>query len=197
MERTKAIMQICTIAGLLACLAFIIYGIQTKIFVSQEALESFLQPFGILAPLIFIGIQIVQVVIPILPGAVGCLGGVLIFGPLWGFVYNYTGICLGSVAIFALSRKYGRTFVQSVVSKRSYNKYIGWLDKGEAFTKAFAAAIFLPVAPDDLLCCIAGLTKMRMKTFLMIIVLGKPMSIFLYSLGLIGIKEWIVSFGFV
>ena len=35
------------------------------------------------------------------------LAGVLIFGPVWGFIYNYAGICAGSLAAFFLSRKYG------------------------------------------------------------------------------------------
>lgn len=184
-------MNVCTAIGLLGTVAFIVYGIQKEIFVSQEALEAFLKPMGLAAPAFFILLQAVQVVIPILPGAIGCLGGVLIFGPFWGFVYNYVGICMGSVAAFLLSRRYGKPFVKSVVSERAYSKYIRWLDKGDLFGKAFAIAIFLPVAPDDLLCYIAGLSTMRVRTFVGIILLGKPLSIFLYSMGLVGVKEWI------
>lgn len=193
-KRTAAILNVCTVVGLLAAAAFIAYGIQEKIFVSQSALEMFLARFGTAAPLIFVAVQAVQVVIPILPGAIGCLGGVLIFGPVWGFIYNYTGICIGSVAAFLLSKRYGRPFVQQMVSKKAYDKYITWLDKKDRFPKAFALAIFLPVAPDDLLCYIAGLTDMGWKRFTAIILLGKPLSILLYSLGLVGLKEWITAF---
>ena len=49
-------------------------------------------------------------------------------------------------------------------------------------------------APDDLLCYIAGLTKMTLKKFTAIILLGKPGSILLYSLGLTGIMEAIKYF---
>ncbi len=59
---------------------FIFYGVQNRIFVSRDALELFLHNCGVWAPALFVLIQIVQVVIPILPGAIGCLGGVLIFG---------------------------------------------------------------------------------------------------------------------
>lgn len=48
----------------------------------------------------------------------------------------------------------------------------------------FAAAIFFPVAPDDFLCYLAGTTPMRLGRFTSIILLGKPASIALYSLGL-------------
>lgn len=52
------------------------------------------------------------------------------------------------------------------------------------FDKWFALAIFFPAAPDDLLCFLAGVTSMSFKKFLIIILLGKPLSIAAYSLGL-------------
>lgn len=50
------------------------------------------------------------------------------------------------------------------------------------FDKLFALAIFLPIAPDDFLCYLAGTTAMTWKKFTAIIVLGKPFAILLYSL---------------
>ena len=152
-------------------------------------MEAFLQPFGLWAPAIFILIQIVQVVIPILPGGISCLGGVVLFGAGWGFVYNYVGICIGSLVAFLLAKQYGRPLVESLVSRSSYEKYSRWLENGKKFDRFFAAAIFFPVAPDDLLCYLAGLTKMSVKKFTAIIVLGKPASIALYSMGLVAVTK--------
>lgn len=188
-QKTAIYLNLCTVIGLAGMVWFIWYGIQNHLFVSQDALEAFLGKFGLFAPALFILIQIVQVVIPILPGAIGCLGCVLIFVPVWGFVYNYIGISIGSIFAFLLSKYYGKPFVRGIIGEKNYEKYIGWLDKGKGFDRAFAAAIFFPVAPDDLLCYIAGLTKMSLKKFSLIIFLGKPGSIFLYSLGLTGIME--------
>ncbi|UWP58860.1 TVP38/TMEM64 family protein [Ruminococcus gauvreauii] len=188
---TAFCMNTVTVLGLAGTAAFIIYGMNRQIFTSRESLQMFLDGFGIFAPVIFTAIQIVQVVVPILPGAIGCLGGVLIFGPFWGFVYNYTGICIGSIIVFLLSKRYGKPIVMTVFKEKTYDKYIGWLEKGKKFDKAFAAAIFFPVAPDDLLCYLAGLTEMRLGKFVLIILLGKPLSIFLYSLGLTGIMQGI------
>ena len=99
------------------------------------------------------------------------------------------GICLGSVAAFLLSRRYGKEFVRRIVSEKAYNKYAGWLEKKDRFDKMFAVAIFLPVAPDDLLCYMAGLTRMKAARFITIILLGKPAALFLYSMGMTeGIK---------
>lgn len=172
-----------TICGTAFCIWFIIYGVKNHLFTSQEALESFLMPFGLAAPLIFVAIQMIQVVVPVIPGGISCLAGVLLFGPVAGFIYNYLGICLGSVCAFLISKSVGVRAVGRAAEKKKNQKYFKWLDSGK-FELLFAAAIFFPVAPDDLLCYLAGLTKMSLAKFSAIIVLGKPMSIALYSMGL-------------
>lgn len=182
-KRKISLLDIITVLGLVMTIAFLLYGYQSKIFVSSEALHSFLRRFGIFADIIFIFIQAVQVVIPIIPGSVGCLAGVIIFGPVKGFIYNYTGICLGSVIAFLLARQYGKGFVEKVSKPGLWQKYGSWLNS-EKFDKWFAIAIFLPVAPDDFLCYLAGITKISLKKFSFIILAGKPFSIAAYSMGL-------------
>ncbi|MDO5425962.1 MAG: TVP38/TMEM64 family protein [Eubacteriales bacterium] len=183
-SKTTLWMNIATALGVTGMLLFVFYGCKTGIFSSREAMEAFLRPFGFWAPLVFTVIQAVQVVVPIIPGGVSCLAGVVLFGSVWGFVYNYVGICIGSLLAFLLAKRYGRPLVQSIVSERAYTKYSKWLDGGKKFDWLFAAAIFFPFAPDDLLCYLAGLTKMSVKRFVTIILLAKPASIALYSMGL-------------
>ncbi|MFX3816584.1 VTT domain-containing protein, partial [Streptococcus suis] len=81
--------------------------------------------------IIFFCMQIIQVIIPIIPGGLTIAAGVLIFGPFWGFVYNYVGIVVGSVILFHLGRKYGQSLVQVFVKEKTYNKYMAWLEKGQ------------------------------------------------------------------
>ena len=75
-----------------------------------------------------------------------------------GFVYNYVG-ALGSIIIFLLGRNYGKPFIMSLVSDKTYNKYIGWLDNENVLNDCLLLAIFFPIAPDDALCLMVGLTK--------------------------------------
>ena len=164
------------------------------IFASPEALQQYLIQFGMMAPLIFMVIQISQVVFPIIPGGLTCVTGVLCFGPIWGFVYNYVSIGIGSCINFLLIRKFGKPLLIRLASPRIYEKYASWLDKGERFDRMFAIAIFLPVAPDDFLCMLAGLTKMTFRKFAVIIAVCKPCSIFLYSVGLSTILTQMISF---
>ena len=155
-----------------------------EIFTSPESLQQYIMQFHFWAPLIFMLIQISQVVLPIIPGGLTLVAGVLCFGPWLGFLYNYISIFIGSCVNFLLIRRYGKPLLIRLSSQKLYDKYVGWLDKGEVFDKLFAVAIFLPVAPDDFLCMLAGLTKMTFKKFAMIIALCKPCSILLYSVGL-------------
>jgi uncharacterized membrane protein YdjX (TVP38/TMEM64 family) len=191
--RASKIINIVSVAGIAAAIVLCILGYRIGLFTRTDVLEGFLARAGIFAPALFVLLQIVQVVIPIIPGGLGCLAGVLIFGPVWGCVYNYAGIVTGSVINFLLSRRYGKPFVKSIVPERIYNKYIGWLDRESAFDKWFALAIFLPLAPDDYLCMVAGMTRMKLKKFVTIIVLCKPCAIVAYSLGLTFVSRMIAG----
>ena len=128
--------------------------------------------------------MVVRVVIPILPGGLGCLAGVILFGVWKGFWYNYIGICAGSMAAFAIARACGRPLLESVFPAKMIEKYDRWMGSGSRFAKWFAFLIFIPVAPDDYLCFLAGTTRIGWRLYAAIILLCKPASIALYSLGL-------------
>ncbi len=184
------IRRIFTVLLLAGCVVLGIIGYRRGAFSSVEALQAWMDSYGIWAPLIFIILQAVQVIIPIIPGGVTLLGGVILFGPWWGFVYNYIGIIAGSFAVFAISRVYGKPLMYRLFKPESIEKYENWTSNHGRFAKLFAIAIFLPGAPDGLICYLAGTTEMSWKTYSLIILLAKPMSIALYSvLYLLGINS--------
>lgn len=129
-------------------------------------------------------LQILQTVVPIIPGALTSVAGVFIYGHIIGTIYNYIGIVIGCAIIFYLVRLYGAAFVQSVVSKRTYDKYIGWLDKGNRFDRFFIFMMIWPISPADFLCMLAALTKMSFKRYMTIIILTKPFTLVVYTYGL-------------
>lgn len=185
-------MHILTILSLLACAAFIVYVIQTRIFFSQKELGLFLGRFGKFAPVVFVFFQATQVVFPVLPGGIGLLGGPVFFGPKLGFLYNYLGICIGSVAAFLVSKKYGTSIIESLFSAKIREKYMHWAEN-KKFTTLFAIAILLPVAPDDFLCYLAGTTKMPLWKFTTIILLCKPATLLVYSFGLYTVWQQLLN----
>lgn len=175
-------LQILSAVGLFACILLSVWAWQAGLLTSPEAMSAFVSRAGAAGIVLFVAFQMVQVVLPILPGGIGCLAGVLLFGGLHGFFYNYIGICVGSLLAFGIARYYGRPLLHRLFSPALIQRYSGWTDRH--FTKWFAVAIFLPVAPDDFLCYLAGTTRMPWLHFTLIIFLGKPAAIALYSLGL-------------
>lgn len=166
-----------------ALIIFSVYGYQKGIFTSRDQLELFIRQSSFWGPLLFIVIQIAQVVIAVIPGGLTCLAGVVFFGPWYGFLYSAVGIIIGSCINFYLARRYGEKFIRLFVSNETYEKTKKKFLTGKKFDVVFTAAILLPCAPDDVLCMLAGLTDMSWRKFLTILFLGRPVTIIVYSLG--------------
>lgn len=177
--------KILTIGLILICLligVFFVKAYQDGEFNSVESLQSYVGQFGIFGPLILTLIQAVQVVIPILPGFLGCAVGAVLFGWCWGFLCNYIGISLGSVIAFLLARKYGVQIVKTIFPEKKYVKYSEKAGNSKSYVQFLFWGMVLPLFPDDFLCYFSGLTTMRTKKFVKIILLGKPWCILVYSI---------------
>ncbi|MDD4849434.1 MAG: TVP38/TMEM64 family protein [Gemmiger sp.] len=177
-------MRIASFVGLALCVVAGVWFWQAGLLTSQEALRGFVGRFGAAGAAVFILFQAVQVVVPILPGGLGCLAGVVLFGPWYGFLYNYLGICAGSMAAFAIARNCGRPLLYQLFPEKLITRYDRWAAERDRFARWFAFLIFIPVAPDDYLCFLAGTTELSWQRYTAIILLCKPFSIALYSLGL-------------
>ena len=98
-----------------------------------------------------------------------------------GFIYNYVGLILGSVIVFYLSRKYGLNLIYKLFDEEVIDKYLGYI-KTNRFNMIFFLGILIPGFPDDLLCYIAGVSNIKFRNFLFILLIGKPLSLLMYSI---------------
>ncbi len=137
---------------------------------AQEQVRSFAARFGFVAPMPFIVLQALQVIItPISHYSVGYMGGFL-FGPLWGTLFNYTGRLAGHTASYLIARKLilpaARKFVPADTLE-TYNNAVS--------TRADLLFLmyFLPLFPDDELSYLAGLSKMPFHHFLLANIFGQ------------------------
>lgn len=170
-----------TILMTLLIVGFVLYGLKQGIFSSDKSLFLYIKQFGIIGPFVFLIIQMIQVVFPVIPGGASCLAGVLAFGGFWGFIYNYIGLTIGSIFAFFLSRKFGLSLIEKFFKEETIQKYLKYI-RTKKFDKVFFLGILFPGAPDDLLCYIAGISKMKFQTFLIYVLLGKPLTLIFYSL---------------
>ena len=113
----KFLFKVVTIVVTLLLIVFVLYGLHLGIFQDKMILVNYMKKFGFWAPGFFIFLQLFQVVFPVIPGGASCFAGVLAFGPLWGFIYNYIGLVIGSIISYLLSRKYGVKLVGKLFKK--------------------------------------------------------------------------------
>lgn len=177
----KKVFKVVTIVVTILIIGFIIYAVKEGILSDKEKLIEYIKSFGPGAPIFFIILQAIQVVFPVIPGGASCLAGVLAFGAIPGFIYNYIGLVIGSVIAFFLARTYGLRLLRKLFKKDTLNKYLAYINRG-IFTKIFFLGILLPGAPDDLLCYVAGVSNLKFRLFLIIILVAKPFTLILYSL---------------
>lgn len=151
-------------------------------FTSVEDFQQYIQKFGAAGPLVLTLFQAGQVVVPILPGYVGCAAGAVAFGTFVGFLCNYIGISAGSIIAYFLARKYGIHIVRMMFSEKMYDKWSKRIEKSRSYDWFLFVATLLPLFPDDFLCYFSGLINMNARKFIWIIILGKPWCILAYSI---------------
>ncbi|MDO4505396.1 MAG: VTT domain-containing protein [Spirochaetales bacterium] len=182
-KKVKTFLTVVFAAGFIAMTAFFVYEYSQGRFKSEENLQEYIASFGIYGPLILTFFQCIKVVYTVIPGALGCIVGATLFGTVKGFICSYIGICTGSLLAFTLSRKFGVSFVSSLMGEKHYNKCIKWLNRNRKNYSLFLwVAITFPFSPDDFLCYFSGLTHLSYKRFMIIILTAKPWTILAYSL---------------
>lgn len=184
-ETSRKIINILNILGTVATIAFLVWAFKVNIFTDEAVMKYYLGQFGRATFFVFIFIQLIQVVVPIIPGSITIPIGILVFGHINGFLLNFIGIMIGSVINYYLAKRYGRPFVRSIVSENQYQKYIGRIENSKSFNRFFTACMFFPVTPADFLCYLAGLSNMSFKHFFFSIFAGKPFTLLAYSYGLL------------
>ncbi|WP_142643451.1 TVP38/TMEM64 family protein [Enterococcus faecium] len=176
-------LQIMPIIGLFFFFVLILYAYHHWIFRSSTSLQAFIQQFGKYAVMIFVLLQVIQVIIPILPGGISSVAGMLMFGNGFGLLYSCIGLVIGEAIGFLLVRYYGVAFVQLILSPKKYQKFDELLTrKTKDIKKVLVVTLLLPFAPDDLICLVAGLTKLSFREFMQIVIFLKPWSVGVYSM---------------
>ena len=169
---------------LLLCISalFVAKGRMDGHFSSIDSMREYVNSYGMFRPVLLTLIQVVQVVLPVVPGMTGCIVGAVLFGSTGGFLINYIGISAGSIIAFFLAKRYGTNLVAKLIPMEKYESTIEKINKSKNYLLLLFLSILLPLAPDDFLCYFSGLIKMSTKKFVLIILLSKPWCILFYSL---------------
>ena len=85
------------------------------------------------------------------------------FGNGWGLLYSCIGLIIGEAIGFLLVRYYGVSFVQLILSPKVPKIDQLLTQKTKDIKKVLCLTMLIPFAPDDLVCLVAGLTKIFLR----------------------------------
>jgi len=149
-----------------------------KSFNSPSEIKNIVLGFGVLAPLAFIGLQVLQMVFLFIPASPIIITGGYLFGSL-GILYSLLGIMLGSIIVFYIGRLFGRPFLESVVDKKVIDK----IDyQSDSVARTLFVLFLIPILPHDAFSYMAGITKIKLKHYAFVVFIGKLPQIIVLTL---------------
>ncbi len=137
----------------------------------REWIRATVESYGWAAPLVFIGVQVAQVVAAPIPGeATGFIGG-YVFGTLRGFLYSSVSLGIGSLINFGIGRFFGERWVRRLIPEEKF-KRIDRLVNRQGVIAVFLMFI-IPGFPKDYLSLALGLTTLPIKVFAVMAFIGR------------------------
>jgi len=169
------LLGLCFLVGLIAVLVW--FSPLHDFYTDQDRLFEWLSQAGKWAPFITIGLHILQVVTAPIPGTVIDAANGFLFGPYLGTLYSMIGLMLGSILVMATVRRFGRPFAERLVGKELFNRFAVKLQR---YGKTFIFVVFLlPFMPDDVICVLAGLTKIPLIELFLLALVGRTPGVFI------------------
>ncbi len=138
---------------------------------------TWVQSFGTFAPLAYIALYILQIILAPLPGNLVTFVGGYLFGTFWGVVYSLVGVILGALLAAGLARWLGRPAIQRLIGAPELSRWEQKLRLHSPLT--WLIILILPV-PDAVFYA-AGLTRVPLRWLLVAVLFGRAPGLILNS----------------
>lgn len=153
-------------------------------------IEQFLGVHIALAPIIFIILRTVSILLAPFPGSSLDFVSIALFGKFWGFLYAEISIMAGAMIAFWIAREFGEPVVEKFIPVQRIHQWEDRiLGKSKFWGLIFVRMITIPIF--DYLSYVSGLTKITYKRFFITSILASipPTALFYYLGGLFLEKE--------
>lgn len=184
-QLSKKQLGFAVIAAATIVLALIIWrvGVPLVRFASEpEKFRLWVESSGVWSRFAYAGMMIFQIIIAFLPGEPFEIAAGYAFGAVEGTILCLAASTLGSMLVFLLVRRYGMRLVELFFSADKL-KSIRFLKTTPRRGFIFFIIFMIPGTPKDLLCYFAGLTDMKLLTWLAICSLGRLPAIITSTVG--------------
>ena len=142
------------------------------VFRSVETIQNFFEAHKSESVLIYLGGQILQVVIAAIPGQAFQLAAGYFFGFFQGLLWSVVGVILGTIVTFFLARILGRDAMYLIFGEKKLQSFIDKLNSKRAYLLVFIIYL-IPGIPKDLFNYAAGVSEINFKAFLILSSLGR------------------------
>ncbi len=141
-------------------------------FSSLDKVEAYLMEYKAQSVFIYIGSQILQIVICVIPGQWLQFAAGYMYGFWMGYLFSLVGAFLGSVITYYVAKVLGHDAMHLIFGEEKIQKMLTTLNSKKAVVLVFI--IFLiPGIPKDLCNYVAGLSEMKLKPFLVVSLIGR------------------------
>lgn len=142
-----------------------------RLYRDKHFLKDTVAAWGWLAPLVFVVIQALQVIISPFPGEItGPVGGAL-FGTTWGVIYSTIGLTIGTVICFGIGRMWGEPLVRPWLSEHNWNR-MNFIIEAEGAILCLILYL-IPGFPKDIISYLFGISPMPFWVFAIVSTLGR------------------------
>ena len=147
---------------------------------NPNILKEVILSYGNFSILVFILMQVLQVVVFFIPGEFIQIAGGFIFGALPGGLISLVGITLGSVIVYLISNSYGKPYVEKAILNKKVKFFRKILKVGSKKNVVFIFYL-IPGIPKDALSYICGISNISFKDFIIYSTLGRIPGIIISS----------------
>ena len=175
-QKTIGIIALSLALSLLAVVVIFV-GIPLLRFLKvPERFRAWVDERGFWGKLAFIGMVIMKVVVAVIPGEPFELAAGYAFGVWEGLLLCMIGITIGSMIVFSLVRRFGVSIIRVFFSQEKIDgmKLLHTSKKGNII---LSIVYIVPGTPKDFLNYCAGLTTIKLPTWLMVCSIGRIPSI--------------------
>lgn len=161
-------------------------------FVSEpEKFRQWVNSHGLLGPLAFLGMMVLQVFVAVIPGEPLEIGAGYAFGAVEGTLLCILGAAIGSTLVFLFVRRFGVRAVEVFISREKIHS-LRFLQNTRRVHLFLLVAFLLPGTPKDVLCYVAGLTTLKLGPFILISSICRLPSIVTSTIGgsALGSGQW-------
>lgn len=141
-------------------------------FRTMEGVNDYLDRYHTASIFVYLGLQVVQIVISIIPGQFIQFAGGYAYGFWLGYLLAIAGIAAGTSIAFGLARVLGRDGVHLLFGEERITRFVNQLNSKRAFAILFVL-FAIPGLPKDLVTYAAGVSHFGYKPFLLLSLIAR------------------------